>query len=69
MGYATSLDMDWDMSDGAGLAEELEFLHPETSTTLAQQKELEEFLRDFQDSEPAWELLGMGAPGESETEF
>lgn len=68
MGYTTPMELDWDAPEGFGFSDELEFSQPGASTTPAQQRELEEFLRDFQDSEPVWEVLEMHGVGQFETE-
>lgn len=61
MRNTTLLQLDWETPDASGFSEEADFPYPEASTTPAQQKELEEFLREFQEGESAWEVLDMQA--------
>lgn len=59
MGNTSLTELDWGLSDESELPEELVFPDPETRITSGQMKELEEYLRDFEESESFLDELQM----------
>lgn len=62
------IDFDWEAPEEDGSPEDLVFVDPEVAATPAQQRELDEFLREFQDADDVWKLPEYQDLGALETE-
>lgn len=62
------IDLDWEKLDDTELPEELIFVELDTLADPAEQRELEKFLREFQEYDPSMEILSMHSVGEDESD-
>lgn len=62
----TSLDLDWENLDDIDLPKELSFVEPDSQPGPGEQRELEEFLREYQEDDSVIQLLEIYPEGEDE---